>query len=162
MIEPAQDDLLTKEWHSFREQLISSGIEVESFKQTHGLPESALKPDWFTTVQCMEVPLGAYIIYPMQELDRQEERENQEVLKFLSSRYKHKIDLSHFESRGLALEGKAACVFDIRNRKIYASLSNHCSPFVLNALVDQLNEISATACWKAVTFSSFEEDGARI
>ena len=74
-------------------------------------------------------------MYPIHGNARRLERFNPEVNNFLQDRYFHKIDLTHFETRGLALEGTAACVFDLRNRKIYCNLSNSASPLVLHRLV---------------------------
>jgi hypothetical protein len=52
---------------------------------------------------------------------RQLERD-EEIIKNLRLNYKHFIDLSHWEKKDLALEGKGACVFDYRNQKIYISV----------------------------------------
>lgn len=41
----------------------------------------------------------------------------------LKSRFKHVIDLTHFEKTGKALEGKGSLVFDHINRVIYCALS---------------------------------------
>lgn len=57
----------------------------------------------------------------MKSKERSKERQAP-VMDYLASRFKHKIDLTHFEQDGFALEGKGTCVFDVRNRKIYCSL----------------------------------------
>ena len=57
----------------------------------------------------------------MTRKERSKERQAP-VMDYLASRFKHKIDLTHFEQDGFALEGKGTCVFDVRNRKIYCSL----------------------------------------
>ncbi len=57
----------------------------------------------------------------MKSKERSKERQ-QPVMDYLASKFKHCIDLTHFEDDGLALEGKGTCVFDVRNRKVYCSL----------------------------------------
>jgi hypothetical protein len=44
-----------------------------------------------------------------------------EIIEKFKKTYKHFIDLSHWEEKGLALEGKGSVVFDYRNTKIYVS-----------------------------------------
>jgi hypothetical protein len=40
----------------------------------------------------------------------------------LSKNYKHFIDLSHWEEKEKALEGKGSIVFDYRNCKMYCAM----------------------------------------
>jgi hypothetical protein len=45
-----------------------------------------------------------------------------EIIATLRKDYKHFIDLTGWEEKGLALEGKGATVFDYRNCKFYITL----------------------------------------
>lgn len=49
--------------------------------------------------------------------------------------YKHFIDLTPWEAKGEALEGKGSLVIDNKNLKIYCTLSNRSSKVVLDDLV---------------------------
>jgi len=44
------------------------------------------------------------------------------IIAKLKESYKYFIDLSHWEKKGKALEGKGAVVFDYRNQKIFCTL----------------------------------------
>jgi len=57
----------------------------------------------------------------MKHHSRQLERD-EIIIERLRKQYKHFIDLSHWESKGMALEGKGSLVFDYRNQKMYCSL----------------------------------------
>jgi len=102
------------------------GIKVHEFKHKDGRAPDSVFPDWFTTHKNDEIPEGVFILYPMKYKSRQLERDA-EVISTLRKNYKHFIDLSHWERKGLALEGKGALVFDYRNQKMYCSLSPRAS-----------------------------------
>ena len=78
-------------------------------------------PDWFTTHKNDDIPEGVFILYPMKHATRQMERSNEIIAKLRAS-YKHFIDLTHWEEKGKALEGKGPLLFDYRNKKIYSTL----------------------------------------
>jgi hypothetical protein len=81
----------------------------------------AVFPDWFTTHRSEDIPGGVFILYPMKHASRREERD-QHMIKTLRENYEHFIDLTIFETQGLALEGKGPLMIDSRNQKIYCSL----------------------------------------
>lgn len=93
---------------------------MEFSKKDSRAPD-AIFPDWFTTHRNEHIPEGVFVLYPMKHHSRQLERD-QEIIAELSKNYKHFIDLSAWEEKGLALEGKGSLVFDYRNQKIYCSL----------------------------------------
>jgi len=66
-------------------------------------------------------------------------------------KYKHFIDLTHWEAQGLALEGKGSVVFDYRNQKIYVATSQRACQEVIDDLIEQWNKISIRP-YRAVTF----------
>jgi len=114
-------------------------------------------PDWFTTHKNDDIPEGVFILYPMKHLTRQLERDAAIIAK-LRENYKHFIDLSHWEQKDLALEGKGSLVFDYRNQKIYCSLSPRACKEVLDDLISQWNKISIRP-YRAVTFTSYDKKG---
>lgn len=90
------------------------GIKVHEFKHKDGAAPDAIFPDWFTTHKNDDIPEGVFILYPMKYRSRQLERDD-EIISRLRQNYKHFIDLTGWEKKGLALEGKGAVVFDYRN-----------------------------------------------
>lgn len=86
---------------------------------------------------------------------------DQEIIEELRKNYKYFIDLSHWEKKGKALEGKGSLVFDYRNQKIYCSLSPRADNDVVDDLVKQWNGFSVRP-YKAVTFTSFDRKGNQI
>ena len=84
------------------------------FSRKESKAPDAIFPDWFTTHKNDDIPEGLFILYPMKHVSRQLERDK-EIIEQLSKNYKHFIDLSPYEERGLALEGKGSLVFDYRN-----------------------------------------------
>lgn len=93
---------------------------VEFTRRDSRAPD-AIFPDWFTTHKNDDIPEGVFILYPMKHPSRQLERD-QEIIESLSKNYKHFIDLSHWEDKGKALEGKGSLVFDYRNQKVYCAM----------------------------------------
>lgn len=57
----------------------------------------------------------------MHHKSRQAERDLG-MINQLRKDYKHFIDLTNWEAKGQALEGKGSVIFDYRNQKIYCSL----------------------------------------
>lgn len=94
---------------------------MQEFARSEDRAPDAIFPDWFTTHKNDDVPEGVFILYPMKHASRQLERD-QAIIANLRENYKHFIDLSGWEEKGLALEGKGSVVFDYRNAKLYCSL----------------------------------------
>jgi hypothetical protein len=101
--------------------LESAGIKVHEFSHSDDRAPDAIFPDWFTTHKNDDIPEGVFILYPMKHVSRQLERDKI-IIEKLSKQYKHFIDLSHWEQKDMALEGKGSLVFDYRNQKIYCTL----------------------------------------
>ena len=85
----------------------------------------------------------------------------QESIAKLSSEYEHVIDLTHFESRGLALEGKGSIVFHHRARCFLIARSERSCPEVIDYLVTEWNKLSKVA-YRAITFEASDETGSVI
>jgi hypothetical protein len=94
---------------------------VQEFSRLDSRAPDAIFPDWFTTHKNDDIPEGVFILYPMKHESRRLERD-QQIIEELRQHYKHFIDLSGWEDKGVALEGKGSLVFDYRNAKIYCSL----------------------------------------
>jgi hypothetical protein len=102
------------EFKNFKSTLERASIKVHEFRNKESRAPDSIFPDWFTTHRNGDIPGGVFILYPMKHVSRQLERD-ENMIRVLSTQYKHIIDLSHWESQGLALEGKGSVVFDYRN-----------------------------------------------
>ncbi|CDW88545.1 amidinotransferase [Stylonychia lemnae] len=151
------NDLAQIEFDKFKETLQSGGIKVVEFAKKDSRAPDAIFPDWFTTHKNDDIPEGVFILYPMKHHSRQLERD-QEIIEELSKNYKHFIDLSGWEEKGKALEGKGSLVFDYRNQKIYCSLSPRACGEVVADLIVQWNKISQKQ-YRSVTFTSYDRKG---
>jgi len=120
----------------------------------------AIFPDWFTTHKNNDIPEGVFILYPMRHHSRQLERD-EIIIERLKKQYTHFIDLTKWESRDLALEGKGSLVFDYRNQKIFCSLSQRANKEVVDDLINEWNKISRRP-YRPVTFSSFDKHDDQI
>ena len=100
------------------------------------------------------------IVHPMKYESRRMERTKEAVAK-LSSEYEHVIDLTHFEARGLALEGKGSIVFHHRARCFLIARSERSCPEVIDYLVTEWNKLSKVA-YRAITFEAWDEAGSII
>ena len=96
---------------------------------------------------------GLVMIYPMFASNRRLERKGH-VLAILEKKFtiKEIIDLSHYETEGLFLEGTGSMVFDRANRIVYACLSARTSPLVLS-------ECSRLLHYTPVVFHASDESG---
>jgi hypothetical protein len=118
-------------------------------------------PDWFTCYKGESIPEGVLIIHPMKYKSRRNER-TPELISRLQKGYKYTIDLTHFEEKGMALEGKGAIVFDHRNRAFYSARSNRSNIEVMEELVDRFNQLAVNGKafpYKAVTFQAQDQRG---
>lgn len=88
----------------------------------------------------------------MKYLSRRNERTPETVAK-LKSGYEHVIDLTDFEARGLALEGKGSIVFHHRARCFLIARSERSCSEVIDTLVTEWNKISKVP-YRAVTFEA--------
>lgn len=112
----------------------------------------AIFPDWFTCYKGDAIPGGVLILHPMKYLTRRNER-SPEVVAKLKSKFEHLIDLTTFEEKGLALEGKGSIVFHHRARCFLIARSERSCPEVIDALVAEWNKISKVP-YCAVTFEA--------
>ena len=96
----------------------------------------------------------------MKYLSRRNERAP-EIVASLKAKYRHCIDLTEFEKRGLALEGKGAIVFHHRARCFLIARSERSCPEVINALVKEWNKLSNVP-YRAVTFEATDTLGQII
>ena len=92
----------------------TAGIKVEEYEIKDSKTPDAVFPDWFTTHKNDDIPDGVFILYPMKHHSRQLEKD-ESIIASLSSQYKYFINLSKWEEKGLALEGKGSLIFDYRN-----------------------------------------------
>lgn len=102
------------------------------------------------------------MLYPMRWPSRSIER-RPEIVEELQKSYPNIIDLTHYETQGLALEGTGSLIFDRAGRQIFMSHSERSSEVVLDDLISQLNALrGGRAEWRKVCFNSVHENGAAV
>jgi hypothetical protein len=146
--------IVMNEHKAYVQNLRAAGLEVTEYPGIRDDAPDAVFPDWFCTYKGESIPEGVLIICPMKYQSRRDERVP-ELIERLSASYKHTIDLTHFEEKGLALEGKGSIVFDHRNRRFYIILSNRACQEVIDELVTQWNRLCVdgdTNPYEAITF----------
>lgn len=99
---------------------------------------------------------GTLILYPMEALNRRCERRLEVVLGLQQKFNLEKvIDLTHFESENLFLEGTGSVVFDHENKVAFAALSSRTSEVLFLELCKQIQ-------YSPFTFAAFDENGQPI
>jgi hypothetical protein len=84
-------------------------------------------------------PDGTLILYPMEALNRRCERRLEVVLELQQKfNFEKVIDLTHFESENLFLEGTGSVVFDHENKVAFAARSSRTSEIVFERLCEQI------------------------
>lgn len=127
------------EFHVYKETLESYGIPVKYWKNfDEKAPDSVFCNNWFGTFDVPDVNQATLVLYPMKYQSRQRERRT-EYVEELTKDYPNIIDLTHYESQGLSLEGTGSLVIDRKDRIIFMSISQRSSETVLNDLISQLN-----------------------
>ena len=101
-------------------------------------------------------PNGTLILYPMEALNRRCERRLEVVLELQQKfNFEKILDLSHFESQNLFLEGTGSVVFDHENKVAFAATSSRTSEIVFLELCKQIQ-------YTPIMFSAFDENGQPI
>ena len=113
------------EWNALCNNLMSYGINIKIFDGVESSPDSIF-PNWFTTYEDK-----TYDIFSMEALNRRTEKTD-EIINFLDSRYKLKMDLTSFEEKKMYLEGTSSMVLDRKNKIAYSCLSSRTNLEMLN------------------------------
>jgi hypothetical protein len=101
-------------------------------------------------------PDGTLILYPMEALNRRCERRLEVVLGLQQKfNFEEVIDLTHFESESLFLEGTGSVVFDHEHKVAFAALSSRTSEIVFEELCKQIH-------YSPFKFSAFDENNRPI
>ena len=114
-----------REWNVLCDKLISYGINIKIFDGVESSPDSIF-PNWFTTYEDK-----TYDIFSMEALNRRTEKTD-EVINFLDSKYKLKMNLTSFEEKKMYLEGTSSMVLDRKNKIAYSCLSSRTNLEMLN------------------------------
>ncbi len=141
------------EFDDFVQMLRLNKIEVIIFNDTAepSTPDSIFPNNWISLDQ-----QGRIALYPMQALNRREER-RQDIVDFFETNYKVEStkDFTHFENEEKFLEGTGSMVIDYVNNIVYACLSPRTNAILLSEFCNKMNY---TAC----TFTSVDENDKEI
>ena len=113
------------EWNALCNKLMSYEINIKIFDGVESSPDSIF-PNWFTTYEDK-----TYDIFSMEALNRRTEKTD-EVINFLDSKYKLKMNLTSFEEKKMYLEGTSSMVLDRKNKIAYSCLSSRTNLEMLN------------------------------
>lgn len=134
--EQAQQKAL-QEFDGYVDTLREHGVEVLVVQDTPAphTPDSIFPNNWWSSHSD-----GSLVLYPMEGSNRRLEREKG-VLDILQQRYAiaRTVDLSHFESSGIYLEGTGSMVLDRVNRISYACHSGRTHQQALRQFAEQLD-----------------------
>jgi hypothetical protein len=101
-------------------------------------------------------PNGTLILYPMEALNRRCERRLEVVLELQQKfNFEKVLDITHFESENLFLEGTGSVVFDHENKVAFAALSSRTSEIVFEELCKQIQ-------YSPFIFAAFDENNQPI
>lgn len=101
-------------------------------------------------------PNGTLILYPMEAVNRRCERRLEVVLELQQKfNFEKILDLSHFESQNLFLEGTGSVVFDHENKVAFAAISSRTSEVVFQELCKQIQ-------YSPFMFAAFDENSQPI
>ena len=114
-------------------------------------PDSIFPNNWFSSHIS-----GELVLYPMFAKNRQAERKP-EILKLLRRKMNHPklVDLTHWEAKGLFLEGTGSMILDRDKNIAYACRSERTSEEVLNDFCNKLG-------FDAVVFDAYDKVGNPI
>jgi hypothetical protein len=143
------------EFDAFARALRDAGVDVQVFDDagTPLCPDAVFPNNWVSLHAD-----GTVVLYPMLAVNRRLER-RLELIAALAAEHglavRRLLDLTHYESRGLFLEGTGSVVFDHAQRIAYACLSprTHREP-----LAELCDELGYTPC----TFAASDVDGVAI
>lgn len=135
------------------EALAAAGVKVHQFEDTPSppKPDAVFPNNWFSTHHD-----GRIALFPMYTLSRRAER-RADIIELLGTHYHatEVVDYSHFEERGLFLEGTGSLVLDHVHRIAYVSLSRRADR-------EPLEKFCADFDFEPVTFQSTSADGQAI
>ena len=137
--------------------LEDAGVQVCVFEDDLGLPDSVFPNNWISFHDSGSSGDACCVLYPMLTQARRRER-RPEILEFLRQEHGaliQQLDLSSYESEGLALEGTGALVLDRVHKIAYACRSTRMNESVLRQWC------SATG-FAAAIFDSVDQNGCEI
>ncbi|MEO6969536.1 MAG: arginine deiminase-related protein [Chthoniobacterales bacterium] len=135
------------------ETLSAAGVKVEVFADTPvpDKPDAVFPNNWFSTHHD-----GRIALYPMYTPSRRAER-RLDLIERLRERYRvtEVVDYSHYEGRGLYLEGTGSLVLDHVHRVAYVSLSRRADR-------EPLQKFCADFDYESFTFESIGDDSRPV
>jgi hypothetical protein len=142
-----------KEFDDFVKVLSDNGVDVTVINDTPEpyTPDSIFPNNWISFHED-----GTVCLYPMFAENRRMERK-QHVIDELSKKFTiiNTVDLSHYESENIFLEGTGSMVLDRVNKIAYACLSPRTDYLVLNDFCDAMN-------YNAEEFDAIDQNGKAI
>lgn len=154
--ELSAQDMALEEFDNFVSLLRANNVEVvvvEDTPEPH-TPDSIFPNNWFSTHAS-----GELVLYPMCAPNRRLERKESvlNVIKEIGERGKMRriVDLTHWESENLFLEGTGSLIFDRKNRIVFACRSPRCDIAVLEDLCEKLD-------YEFLDFGAYDRDGKPI
>ncbi|MBP6365079.1 MAG: amidinotransferase [Bacteroidales bacterium] len=154
--ELSAQDMALEEFDNFVTLLRANNVDVvvvEDTPEPH-TPDSIFPNNWFSTHAS-----GELVLYPMCAPNRRLERKESvlNVIKEIGERGKMRriVDLTHWESENLFLEGTGSLIFDRKNRIVFACRSPRCDIAVLEDLCEKLD-------YEFLDFGAYDRDGKPI
>lgn len=154
--ELSAQDMALEEFDNFVSLLRANNVDVvvvEDTPEPH-TPDSIFPNNWFSTHAS-----GELVLYPMCAPNRRLERKESvlNVIKEIGERGKMRriVDLTHWESEKLFLEGTGSLIFDRKNRIVFACRSPRCDIAVLEDLCEKLD-------YEFLDFGAYDRDGKPI
>ena len=154
--ELSAQDMALEEFDNFVTLLRANNVDVvvvEDTSEPH-TPDSIFPNNWFSTHAS-----GELVLYPMCAPNRRLERKESvlNVIKEIGERGKMRriVDLTHWESENLFLEGTGSLIFDRKNRIVFACRSPRCDIAVLEDLCEKLD-------YEFLDFGAYDRDGKPI
>ena len=154
--ELSAQDMALEEFDNFVSLHRANNVEVvvvEDTPEPH-TPDSIFPNNWFSTHAS-----GELVLYPMCAPNRRLERKESvlNVIKEIGERGKMRriVDLTHWESENLFLEGTGSLIFDRKNRIVFACRSPRCDIAVLEDLCEKLD-------YEFLDFGAYDRDGKPI
>ena len=157
---PASDDpgaaeRARGEFESLLGALVSEGVSVCAVDDTPApvKPDAVFPNNWVSFHGD-----GTLVLYPVHSANRRVERRQEvieQVVRDLSFRVSHLLDLSYFEEQGKFLEGTGSVVLDHVQRVAYACISERTHPEVLAEWAGELG-------YEAMSFSAANRHGVPL
>ena len=154
--ELSAQDMALEEFDNFVTLLRANNVDVvvvEDTPEPH-TPDSIFPNNWFSTHAS-----GELVLYPMCAPNRRLERKESvlNVIKEIGERGKMRriVDLTHWESENLFLEGTGSLIFRRKNRIVFACTSPRCNIAVLEDLCEKLD-------YEFLDFGAYDRDGKPI